>query len=114
MIERVPLATNIVQKHRLHLPLCSSTTTTGGMQVLPGAGDEDSAFAFEFLDRVGDAGPRLSQFLDGQAALGRVATEEDDQVGFRVEDKVGLQEGARRVNAKVAFMERSGPRERTL
>lgn len=89
MIERVPLATDIIQKHRLHLPLCPSATI-GGVQVLAGAGDEDSAFSFEFLDRVRNAGPRLSQFLDGQSALGGIATEEDDQVGFRVEDKVGL------------------------
>ena len=89
MIERVPLATDIIQKDRLHLPLRRSTTI-GGVQVLAGAGDEDSAFSFEFLDRVGDAGPRLSQLLDGQATLRGIAPEEDDQVGFRVEDKVGL------------------------
>jgi hypothetical protein len=38
-----------------------------------------SAFSFEFLDRVRNAGPRLSQFLDGQSTLGGIATGFDER-----------------------------------
>lgn len=84
LIERVAFAANIVEKHHLHLPLSAM------LRVLARPRHEHAAFAFEFLDRGCHAGPGLAEFLDGEAACGRVAAEEDEEVGFRVQDKVGL------------------------